>query len=130
MEYQAEDQQALYSPLDLELKQIRILTLLPGSSEDPIKGFLGTMSLDDNPEYEALSYVWGDPKITHLICVDGADYAVTTNLETALRYIRLKDCPRKMWIDAICINQSDISERNHQVKKMRLIYRTVSTVLA
>ncbi|KAI0817358.1 heterokaryon incompatibility protein-domain-containing protein [Xylaria sp. FL0064] len=33
-----------------------------------------------------------------------------------------------VWIDAICINQDDLSERAQQVKMMRQIYQTASTV--
>jgi Heterokaryon incompatibility protein (HET) len=55
---------------------------------------------------------------------------VTTNLESALRHLRLKNDARRLWIDAICINQSDILERNHQVKNMKSIYSAASKVLA
>jgi hypothetical protein len=54
---------------------------------------------------------------------------VTTDLESTLRHLRWKDGPRRLWIDAICINQSDTLERNHQVKNMRLVYGTASSVV-
>lgn len=70
-------------------------------------------TMDECPPYEALSYVWGDPDITVPIQLHGSGHKVTRNLELALRYIRLGDRERVMWVDALCINQTDISEKNH-----------------
>jgi hypothetical protein len=53
---------------------------------------------------------------------------VTSNLDVALRYLRLKDQPRVLWIDAICINQHNIQERNKQVAQMRSIYQSARRV--
>ena len=76
-------------------------------------------------DYIALSYVWGDTHTKQEIFVNGISMQVTHNLEAALR--RLRDCCRikqgfKVWVDAICINQSNIVERSEQVGKMRDIY--------
>jgi Heterokaryon incompatibility protein (HET) len=38
------------------------------------------------------------------------------------------DCP--FWIDAICIDQSSIAERSHQVSRMKEIYKTAKEVVA
>ena len=137
MEQQARVQDTLYSPLNPESRQIRIFTLLPGVFTDPIKGFLTQVPLENNPDYEALSYVWGDPTVTLPIYLaasgpDSSNYVefgVTANLESALRHLRLKNVSRRLWIDAICINQSDILERNHQVKNMKWIYEAASRVV-
>ncbi|KAH7224386.1 uncharacterized protein BKA55DRAFT_545969 [Fusarium redolens] len=54
------------------------------------------------------------------------------SLRTALMHLqncRLDDQDRCLWVDAICINQSDVSERTHQVGMMREIYSTASRVL-
>jgi hypothetical protein len=137
MEQQTRAQDTLYSSLDPESRQIRLFTLLPGAFQDPIKGFLTLVSLESNPDYEALSYVWGDPTVTLLIHIaagglDSSGYfeaGVTTNLESALRHLRLKDVPRCLWVDAICINQLDVLERNQQVKIMKWVYEGASRVL-
>ncbi|KAK3946527.1 heterokaryon incompatibility [Pseudoneurospora amorphoporcata] len=47
---------------------------------------------------------------------------VTYNCYSALRRLRNHISPRTVWIDAICINQDDIPERNSQVAMMSLIY--------
>ncbi|KAL5326330.1 hypothetical protein ACEPPN_007468 [Leptodophora sp. 'Broadleaf-Isolate-01'] len=90
-------------------------------------------SLREAPRYYALSYTWGapfaglpsewdDPKATHTIHVDGHEFEVRWNLEAALKRM-CKDEVTVMWIDALCINQSDIPEKNLQVQMMGEIYK-------
>jgi hypothetical protein len=54
---------SLYTPLNPARKETRVVTLLPGKWEDEIKCSLSVVSLDDNPEYSSMSYVWGLPDI-------------------------------------------------------------------
>ncbi|MCJ1232775.1 hypothetical protein MMC14_000729 [Varicellaria rhodocarpa] len=54
---------------------------------------------------------------------------ITLNCELAIRRLRLSDVTRTLWIDAICINQDNIQERNEQVQLMRSIYRGAYRVL-
>lgn len=110
----------------LQHNEIRLLTLAPGRWKDQIQCSLRTVSLDDNPTYEALSYVWGDASLRKWICVNNASFDVSRSLEVALRYLRHEDSERIMWIDAICINQSDDAEKSEQVKKMQFIYACTS----
>jgi hypothetical protein len=121
----------LFSPLHDEKNQIRLISLLPKPSiEDEVSCDLITVSLDDCPPYEALSYAWGDPKVTKPILLSGQSFQVTTNLDSAIRHLRHNtDQPRLMWIDAICINQADNKERNHQVRHMRQIYQGAKEVV-
>jgi hypothetical protein len=81
--------------------------------------------LDDLRLRHNISYVWGDPKDTLPIFLDGHIFNVTTNLESALRHLRWKDAVQTFWIDAICINQSDNLERSQQVSLMGNIYSLV-----
>lgn len=78
--------------------------------------------------YNALSYVWGEPSITKPILVHGKELKVTTNLEAALRRIRTPDQSQTLWVDAVCINQNDLDERNSQVLHMASIYRSAKLV--
>jgi hypothetical protein len=55
--------------------------------------------------YTALSYVWGDPNNIVKILVDSTELEITTNLDSALRHIRDKTRSRRIWADAICVNQ-------------------------
>lgn len=67
--------------------------------------------------------MWGNPSETRLITVDNDQaFPVTVSLENALRHIRLQNRIRKLWIDAVCINQSVIKERDSQINLMKEIY--------
>lgn len=76
------------------------------------------------PEYEALSYCWGDDTNKLPILVDNKTLHVTKNLRSALRHLRHSSRPRLLWVDAVCINQDDLDERGMQVSIMRDIYRS------
>ncbi|KAE8446189.1 hypothetical protein EG329_012414 [Mollisiaceae sp. DMI_Dod_QoI] len=119
----------LYSPLNLALREIRLLSLLPGDFADVIHCQLSVVSLDEDPAYEALSYVWGDARQKLPIILNGENFIITKNLESALRYLRDEHFPRHLWVDAICINQNDIMERAQQVGLMDAIYSKTKEVL-
>jgi hypothetical protein len=86
-------------------------------------------SLDHCPEYEALSYHWGDAAVTWQIFLEGAVFFVTKNLEEALRYFIASGKSGCIWIDAICINQLDNEERTQQVQSITKIYESAIRVL-
>lgn len=64
------------------------------------------------------------------IKINGRRCEVRQNLWQALYHLRLESAPRVLWIDAICINQADASERNRQVALMGKIYTCASNVIA
>ncbi|KAL2678600.1 hypothetical protein Neosp_009349 [[Neocosmospora] mangrovei] len=79
--------------------------------------------------FEALSYVWGKAKSPeHLFCDDG-HLEITVNLDKALRHLRLSSMSRRLWVDAICIDQTDLAERARQVQYMRLVYKRASRTI-
>lgn len=119
-----------YRQLDPQKSEIRLVTLLPGKPCDAIQCTLSTASLDENPTFAALSYVWGDPSATKTITVDGEPFDATLNLEECLRAIREPRAPRVLWIDAICINQKDVNEKSVQVPQMGRLYTNATEVLA
>ncbi|TGO31072.1 hypothetical protein BPAE_0002g01670 [Botrytis paeoniae] len=116
-------------PLSLSNREIRILILHPLSQGTLIQCTVEIISLLSYPSYEALSYVWGDASIRQTITFNGIPFSVTQNLAIALRHLRLPLKPRRLWVDAICINQSDIKERNEQVTLMGEIYSLAKPVL-
>ncbi|KAI1302599.1 heterokaryon incompatibility protein-domain-containing protein [Xylaria venustula] len=111
-------------------RTIRLLELLPGDPSDDIQCVLTPHTLQAGMQkYEALSYCWGSPAATKPIYLDGNVLDVTVNLRSALRHLRLTKSSRMLWVDAICINQSNIKERSSQVKLMSEIYRNAAQVL-
>ena len=61
--------------------------------------------------------------------VEGQDFPMTGNLLGALQHLRFQDQERRLWVDALCIDQSAISERNSQVSHMRTIYQNARKVI-
>ncbi|OCL11348.1 heterokaryon incompatibility, partial [Glonium stellatum] len=55
---------------------------------------------------------------------------ITRNCEAALQTLRSEGEERISWVDAICINQDDIQERNSQVRLMPAVYHQATRVLA
>jgi hypothetical protein len=108
--------------------EIRLVSLLPSNVfEAPIDCRLEHAIIGSCKPYEALSYVWGEPHFTESITLDGHNFMITPKLATALRYLRLRRKERVLWIDAICINQQDLAERQEQVGYMRSIYSSCSS---
>jgi hypothetical protein len=102
---------------------IRLLTLLPTTNfDDDLRCEVNHTSLEDKPEFEALSYAWGNPKDVVPLLLHDQTFHITKNLASALRHLRYAYEPRVLWVDALCINQSDIPERNQQISQMREIY--------
>lgn len=101
---------------------LRILELLPGSFDHPLHCRLRVAAIENDPVYDALSYMWGDPSPKGTIVLDGESFPVTESLENALRHVRLQDSICCLWADAVCINQRDVKERGNQVHLMKEIY--------
>src|SRR3569833_118568 len=119
-----------YDALNGDALSMRLLLLHPGTRQEDISVGLYETDLDKCAGlYEALSYVWGDLKEMTPILVDGQTLEIGTNLRSALFNLRHVDKPRVLWVDAICIDQSNIKERNQQVAAMGEIYRRASKAL-
>ncbi|KAK3683455.1 heterokaryon incompatibility protein-domain-containing protein [Podospora appendiculata] len=115
--------------------QIRLLRLSKGQASEPLHGMLEVYHLKYFPDYEALSYTWadesGDANRTKKIYLgnDWSIFPITSSCEAALRCLRLPNKGRTIWVDAICINQTSVDERSHQVQLMPVIYATAQRVL-
>ena len=79
---------------------------------------------------------WGDSSDPSTIRIGGFATQVTRNLDAALRAIQKFMTAKRgiteirLWVDAICINQSDVQERSQQVQNMRQIYVKATEVIA
>jgi len=111
------------------LYSTRLIDLLPGQWNEVPSCTIHEFELEAAPEYEALSYVWGETENPVQIICNGCILSVTPNLAAALVGIRHKTKVKTLWIDAICINQSNVLERNQQVGIMYRIYQSARNVL-
>jgi hypothetical protein len=121
-----------YSRFDLERPGIRLLRLCMGTGPtiecELFQAWIDG-NIDDNIPYEALSYTWGGTKMSKSVQIDGKILGVTANLYSALYHLRSSDEDRILWVDAICIDQTDLRERGHQVAQMGQIYSRADRVV-
>lgn len=119
-----------YQPLNPDKDSLRLIDLEHTLVEDaPVKCRLVEIPFSQVPRYMALSYTWGDMKITSPIVLDGIGFEVGESLFDALKHFRKSVRPALIWADAICINQQDIPERNRQIRLMPHIYTRAEVVL-
>ncbi|KAJ3469897.1 hypothetical protein MRS44_003962 [Fusarium solani] len=108
---------------------IRLIEILPGTGNMPVAAQIHVTQLSYPQPYEALSYAWGHKEFLHKVTLDNENIPTTTNLFHALERIRLPDRPRLIWVDQLCINQSDDDEKRSQVQLMSRVYKTATRVL-
>lgn len=119
-----------YQSLDSTNSEIRLLRIHPTKSvKSPLVVEIFTASLNDKPEYVALSYVWGsNTSNCGILSADRCTIRVTENLFLALHELRQHQY-QVVWADQICINQLDPQERGQQVAMMSRIYRQARSVV-
>lgn len=121
----------VHDPILKQSNQIRLLRFV---DHETILIFHTT--LENAPGYRALSYTWGSEHLRQIIQVlvdiDGElqprPLLVTKNCKDALKRLYDDDWFTPVWVDAICINQAEDQERNHQVRLMSRIYSTADKV--
>jgi hypothetical protein len=122
-----------YDSLSPDARTFRLLRLLPTLDPSTIECELTTVDLNDKWEgqYYALSYEWGPDEPPYLwIRVNGEYLSVRQHLYSFLQNENTHSrFGLHLWIDAICINQQNLSERGHQVKLMGDIYSCAKIVL-
>lgn len=123
-----------YEPLTQKYA-IRVLELRPGNQNDSISCSLREAELQSGPngferlDYEALSYVSGNENDKDIISCDGSTLETTRTLYNILQRFRLPEQPRRLWIDTICINQSDTAEKSRQIAMKLEIFQSAKRVL-
>lgn len=109
---------------------IRLLTVKPAANiHDNIICELEEVSLLKAPNYQSLSYCWGDVIPTRPIQCNETPINVTENLFSALQHLRDFEKHRTFWIDAVCINQNDSAERSSQILLIRDIFQRSTSVM-
>lgn len=120
-----------YQPLNGE-NPVRFVSLLPSELDGgAIRCEIHHDDLSNHQPYHAVSYTWGPPEPTVLIQVNGKQLPVRENLFLFLRtmVVANSDSPQRLWIDALCIDQNNIEEKNQQVPQMGRIYSGAQSVL-
>jgi hypothetical protein len=108
-----------HKPLDLNKQQIRLVSLSAATNEYVLENF----DWEEAPPFIAVSYTWGPSTPSHYINLNGQLFQVRNNLHEFLETLAKRNATGKwLWIDQICIDQSNINERNHQVPMMSRIY--------
>lgn len=108
--------------------RIRLIRLQNGNESDAIHIDMDIYGLLEAPEYDALSYVWGNPEKTRIIVCNGLPMKVNENVYMVLRRLRSTADTQTLWVDALCINQEDSEEKSNQVKLMGEIYSRARSV--
>jgi hypothetical protein len=122
----------VHDPLPDSKTHIRLLEVLQGNFGQHVVCTISAWSLDSAPPYNAISYTWGDPASTVNITVDGRTMVVRQNCEYVLQqaFTNTKKETKYLWVDAICIDQSELQERGHQVALMGELYKRAAHVFA
>ncbi|KAK1673970.1 heterokaryon incompatibility protein, partial [Colletotrichum godetiae] len=108
--------------------QIRLIQLFPGQWLDDLESRL--YLADRDHKYQALSYAWGSSKRSNQVSVNGKIHKITFNLDRALRSVRRQTEIITLWVDSICINQDDATEKGQQVGWMHDIFGSAMGVTA
>lgn len=128
-------------PLHAQSKSTRLLEVQLGPAHEHIRCTLSQHDLGNMPPYIALSYTWNQGRQRRHIECDGLDLEVGDNLWQFLFEFRKRESIRQyqsgqsdtnvfhLWVDAVCIDQSNVQERNDQVAQMRDIYSSAESVI-
>lgn len=134
-----------YSYLPLRDDTIRLFRLHPSAEPHaPLQCTLFHTPLANAPPYVALSYAWGSQVSRHSLNIastsssspssslsqdpSSSALTITVSLFNALQRLRQEDEEVTLWVDAICIDQSNTPERNVQTANMRRIYQNAQSV--
>lgn len=121
-----------YVPLQMPKTEIRLLKLYAASSGQAVECSLQNWSDIEAPPYYAVSYTWGMSRLdgaTSQIIINKKQKMVQKNCFDALQQLKYFQPSQYYWLDALCINQDNVYEKNHQVAKMGQIYRNAQHVI-
>ena len=147
-----------HQPLDLRTTTIRLVEILEPGPNNAVRCKIRHVTIEaphaqgSIPDYTCLSYVWGPPEDTEWITVNGKPFEVRRNLFDFLQVastwkmrgsealdtvskdgtprLDINRCIQSLWVDALCIDQSEVLERNHQVQQMGWIYSNAAQVIS
>jgi len=121
----------IHQPIPKDADEIRLIKFIDSNNIN-----IFHEHLSNQPKYRALSYFWGKEKCDRPLqvvispehCPEVRTLEITKNCKGALERLFQDNSSIPVWIDAICINQNDLHERNHQVGLMSKIYHCAEKV--
>lgn len=125
---QQPDSHYIYEKM-ITVKKIRLLRLAPSPISRIIRCHMEHHLLDRAPEYEAISYTWGDNSKIQRVLIDGRWLKVTQSAYDALYNRSFHAMTRRVWIDSVCIDQNVLTVKSKQVRLMTKIYKQASRVI-
>ena len=119
----------IWHPLDADASVIRILGLHKVEfAGQPLRATLEVWSLDRYPRYDAISWAWGRSGPMALIVINSIEWLIPAKLDACLRRLATVSRERTFWVDAVCVDQSNQTERAQQVRMMEQIFSHGNTV--
>jgi hypothetical protein len=124
----------VHQPLNLYKREFRLLRVLPREDESELILLELRNFVYGEQSYRTLSYMWGSSLNSRTILINGLEFGIRASLwtffnETSHASHNFLKENLWYWIDAVCIDQQNLPERNHQVSLMALIYSEASDVL-
>jgi hypothetical protein len=113
--------------LDLACHCIRLIEILPRGDRSETCLKFHTYPISSCPQYYALSYTWGDAVYKWRVSIDGTELYIRENLWSFFQQQTFLEESDLIWIDALCIDQGNVNERNHQVTMMAEIFSHVGS---
>ena len=131
---------SLYQPL--KPWQTRLIELLPGDQAarfpscklftvDVIDGQgVGIPDTGEIVMYNAISYVWGQTALDSAIICNTTWLPFCKSLASALAALFASGAGGYYWVDAVCIDQENLTERALQVRNMLRIFEKADSIVA
>ncbi|KAH7413981.1 heterokaryon incompatibility protein-domain-containing protein [Phaeosphaeria sp. MPI-PUGE-AT-0046c] len=122
-----------HDTLDRNTDSFRLIQVLPDCSDEGLIQLSLWQDSISRATYQCLSYRWGDAARHQAVLINGKKFYVGENLFGFLQEVHNNDlgvnCGTALWVDSLCINQSSMQERGHQVQNMGQIYSKAQQVL-
>ena len=125
---EAKNDDSLYKPLRYGNHEIRLVTFLPSSNPEVQLCSLNIIPLPKAPSYTALSYCWDHAIPTTNLVANNRVVTISHNLHLALLQLNNQGVEH-VWVDALCIDQTNDEEKSIQVSRMGTIFRKAAEVV-
>ena len=113
--------------------EIRLLKLDNVQPDSDLSGTLCVAILSDLPCFYAISYMWGSPVDSKQISINGTLYTIRKNLWECVHALMQNFEHLRgawLWVDALCIRQDCVEEKNQQVAQIHHVFAGADRVYA